>query len=92
MLSDLKPPACRRPPDVGIQPWAVSLDSSSCPLFTTSLHIGEEDAESRVYTPKSSKTRLPTVWLTFILSKHWQGDTFFCSYLAKRDCTSARPY
>lgn len=45
-----KPPASIRPPDVGIQPWAVSLDSSSCPLFTTSPCIWEEDAESSAYS------------------------------------------
>lgn len=45
-----KPPACLRPTDVGIQPWAVSFDSSSCPLFTISPRIGEEAAESNVHS------------------------------------------
>lgn len=54
-----KPPASLRPPDVENQPKAVSPDSSSCPLFTTSLCIGEEDVESSAHSKelKNQTTR-----------------------------------
>lgn len=58
-----KPSASLRSLDVGNQPWALSLDSSSCPLFTTSLRIGEEDVESSVHS-KEFENQTTSSWLS----------------------------
>ncbi len=67
-----EPPASRRPLDVENQPWALSLDSPSCPLFTTSLRIGGGGCGVKCKLQRVCEPNYRQ--LTFIPSKLWQSE------------------